>query len=298
MLPAAFWSPQGAVFVNWLRDGARWCSPGTSGNGCGTSEAAGPGPDAEGDDLGTAEAGTAALCVELEPDAYVPCFEARGLSADMPVVVYDDGASKTAARVWWQLQLYGHPSPRILYGGWAAWRAAGGESELYEPCPLKLSTTYEAEPQIGSRASAQEFKAALRGGPGGGPGGASALAVVVCPEECSDAPGPPATTSVQQGDGSPCPGSGPSLGQGHGGRSLPLSRLLGCTPEGVWPTIAQADEARLAARLSSALGVAVGRGSSVRLLLASPQDAALSACVAAAALAAARHPDWAVCEAW
>eukprot|EP00198_Chlamydomonas_reinhardtii_P010963 XP_001700300.1 predicted protein [Chlamydomonas reinhardtii] len=51
--------------------------------------------------------------------------------------VYDDGGSMTAARVWWSLLLYGHPRPYILAGGWDAWRAGGGGSELYEPCPLK-----------------------------------------------------------------------------------------------------------------------------------------------------------------
>ena len=52
--------------------------------------------------------------------------------------VYDDGGSMTAARVWWSLLLYGHPRPYILAGGWDAWRAGGGGSELYEPCPLKV----------------------------------------------------------------------------------------------------------------------------------------------------------------
>jgi thiosulfate/3-mercaptopyruvate sulfurtransferase len=52
--------------------------------------------------------------------------------------VYDDGRSMTSARVWWQLWLYGHPDPAVLCGGWAAWQAAGGQQELYEPCPLKV----------------------------------------------------------------------------------------------------------------------------------------------------------------
>ncbi len=48
------------MFVNWLRDGV-------------TQPAGG---DA-----------AALVAVELDPDTYVPTFEARGLSADMPVVV-------------------------------------------------------------------------------------------------------------------------------------------------------------------------------------------------------------------
>ncbi len=52
--------------------------------------------------------------------------------------VYDDGSCTTAARVWWALVAYGHPAAAVLAGGWRAWQAAGGQGELYEPCPLKV----------------------------------------------------------------------------------------------------------------------------------------------------------------
>lgn len=48
-----------------------------------------------------------------------------GVSAALPVVVYDDWLSHAAARCWWLLRDAGHPSVRVLDGGWGAWRAAG-----------------------------------------------------------------------------------------------------------------------------------------------------------------------------
>lgn len=50
-----------------------------------------------------------------------------GVSADSPVVVYDAANSMAAARAWWIFRYYGMPNVRVLDGGLAAWRAAGGE---------------------------------------------------------------------------------------------------------------------------------------------------------------------------
>lgn len=48
-----------------------------------------------------------------------------GVSGDRPVVVYDDADSMAAARAWWLLRYFGHPSVRVLDGGYRAWTAAG-----------------------------------------------------------------------------------------------------------------------------------------------------------------------------
>lgn len=55
------------------------------------------------------------------------------VSGEGPVVVYDDGPSKDAARVWWILRYWGVREARLLNGGWAAWKAAGGEVTKDEP---------------------------------------------------------------------------------------------------------------------------------------------------------------------
>ena len=45
----------------------------------------------------------------------------RGVSADRPVVVYDDVSGIRAARAFWFLEYFGHPDVRVIDGGFAAW---------------------------------------------------------------------------------------------------------------------------------------------------------------------------------
>jgi thiosulfate/3-mercaptopyruvate sulfurtransferase len=54
-------------------------------------------------------------------------MRALGVSSTRPVVCYDFADSAWAARAWWLLRYFGHPDVRVLDGGYAAWRAAGGE---------------------------------------------------------------------------------------------------------------------------------------------------------------------------
>lgn len=65
------------------------------------------------------------------PDVAV--FEAAmrraGVSAERPVVVYDDWQGRAAARCWWLLRFHGHRGVRVLDGGLEAWRRAGGAVE-------------------------------------------------------------------------------------------------------------------------------------------------------------------------
>lgn len=50
-----------------------------------------------------------------------------GLRSGHAVVLYDDWNRAGSARAWWVLSTAGVPDVRILDGGLAAWRAAGGE---------------------------------------------------------------------------------------------------------------------------------------------------------------------------
>ncbi|MCM3878710.1 MAG: sulfurtransferase [Vicinamibacterales bacterium] len=49
----------------------------------------------------------------------------RGVSDDVPVVVYDDASGMRAARAFWFLEFFGHPNVRLLDGGYGAWARAG-----------------------------------------------------------------------------------------------------------------------------------------------------------------------------
>lgn len=49
----------------------------------------------------------------------------RGVSNDIPVVVYDDTSGIRAARAFWFLEFFGHPHTRVLDGGYQAWTRRG-----------------------------------------------------------------------------------------------------------------------------------------------------------------------------
>jgi thiosulfate/3-mercaptopyruvate sulfurtransferase len=49
----------------------------------------------------------------------------HGVNRSTPVVVYDHQSGTRAARAFWFLEYFGHPSVRMLDGGFTAWSAAG-----------------------------------------------------------------------------------------------------------------------------------------------------------------------------
>ena len=52
-------------------------------------------------------------------------FATHGVTASTPAVVYDEQSGMRAARAFWFLEYFGHPSARLLDGGYGAWTAAG-----------------------------------------------------------------------------------------------------------------------------------------------------------------------------
>ena len=69
--------------------------------------------------------------------AFQAAMRRAGISADRPVVVYDDADSTAAARAWWTLRYFGHPDVAVLDGGYRAWTAAGEpvSTDAAEPAP-------------------------------------------------------------------------------------------------------------------------------------------------------------------
>jgi thiosulfate/3-mercaptopyruvate sulfurtransferase len=64
-----------------------------------------------------------------DPDVFAATATGWGVGPATSVVAADAGPGLSAARLWWLLRWIGHDDVRVLDGGLAAWRAAGGAVE-------------------------------------------------------------------------------------------------------------------------------------------------------------------------
>ncbi len=69
---------------------------------------------------------------EADRDTYLPVPEtfaqqmgAIGVSGEMHVVIYDDQGGRSAARLWYVLNAFGHTQVSLLNGGWLKWKGEG-----------------------------------------------------------------------------------------------------------------------------------------------------------------------------
>ncbi len=60
-----------------------------------------------------------------DPAAFIAALDALGIGRVHRVVAYDDAGGTVAARLWWMLDVLGHPAVAVLDGGIEAWRDAG-----------------------------------------------------------------------------------------------------------------------------------------------------------------------------
>jgi thiosulfate/3-mercaptopyruvate sulfurtransferase len=82
-----------------------------------------------------------------DPEVFGAAMRAAGVSQNRDVVVYDGGQGWAAARAWWLLGHSGHPSVRVLDGGFAAW-SGPVSSEVPSPTPGTFVPTGGSRPSL------------------------------------------------------------------------------------------------------------------------------------------------------
>lgn len=80
-------------------------------------------------------------------------FGNAGITREARVVVYDSGIHKDAARLFWVLEVFGHPQAQLLNGGYAGWVAVGNDISTDEYIPLQS----EFVPRVDSERLATQF---------------------------------------------------------------------------------------------------------------------------------------------
>jgi thiosulfate/3-mercaptopyruvate sulfurtransferase len=81
-------------------------------------------------------------------DRFAAAIGALGVGDGDTVVVYDQGATMWATRLWWLLRYFGHEDVLVLDGGLPAWKAAGGALETGTETPAPATFTARARPEL------------------------------------------------------------------------------------------------------------------------------------------------------
>jgi thiosulfate/3-mercaptopyruvate sulfurtransferase len=95
-----------------------------------------------------------------EPAAFAARLRQWGVSGDSVIVVYDDGNSMYAARMWWMSRWLGHQRALVLDGGMRRWMQLG--LPLEGAVPSRQPGDFVARPRPGSVVCAQDVLAASR----------------------------------------------------------------------------------------------------------------------------------------
>ncbi|MFN3649084.1 MAG: rhodanese-like domain-containing protein [Armatimonadota bacterium] len=75
------------------------------------------------------------------PEAFAAMMGKAGIGADTHVVIYDDAGGRSAARLWFVLNAYGHPKVSLVNGGWSKWTAEKRPTTV--EAPRVAATTFK-----------------------------------------------------------------------------------------------------------------------------------------------------------
>ena len=82
------------------------------------------------------------------PERFANAMEALGVGDQSRVVLYANGYSAWAARVWWMLRWIGFDNAAVLDGGMGAWQAAGYPVSDKVPRVTRKSLTVATRPNL------------------------------------------------------------------------------------------------------------------------------------------------------
>ena len=82
------------------------------------------------------------------PEKFASRMQALGLGDGSRIVVYDNSPIKSAARMWWMLDVFGAHEVAILDGGFAKWQAEGRPVESGKPIVRHRHFTVFEEPHL------------------------------------------------------------------------------------------------------------------------------------------------------
>lgn len=96
----------------------------------------------------------------LPPETFAEKMGALGVGNDSRIVIYDQGQTMWATRLWWNLRYVGHDDIYVLDGGLPAWQAAGYEVET-GPGIQREPQQFVAHPRPELYASVDDVAAAI-----------------------------------------------------------------------------------------------------------------------------------------
>lgn len=83
------------------------------------------------------------------PEQFAQTLEKLGIGNHHRVVVYDQGSTMFAGRLWWMLRWLGHDAVQVLDGGFAQWEKQGYATEAGAGrAPVQASFTARVQPQL------------------------------------------------------------------------------------------------------------------------------------------------------